>query len=536
MSDPNRKSIIRVFSAAAGVMLLAIALFYSGWMMSHVMGRVFHQGYLGCNGARYSIMARNVLRADLAAVNYAPLLNAALDTDPDPYLHHPPLLHWVIALSFYCFGETEDHARYIPYAFTLLNLILLFFLGRRITGSTLSGGFCALMGGALPLTSFYGAHIDVQGSPLVCCILAGLFCYLRWVKSNRRRDLFLLLFFMGAGTLFDWPALYLCGLCPLHLWLERRKTGLTALRAVRSLWPLIATGAFLFAVLALWLSTAAEPKGPSLYESVLHRSMRPSTFLDIGDPWMYVSDQFMRLMPQVHSLCPWPFWLVMLAGGLASVMRRARPGRASISRVLWILFLMGFIHIVIFPFGSLFHDYWIFLLMPWMAIASGVGLWRLLRLYDDRSRVLRAGSLLVVLVLTGSMVFAASHYAFERFAGEKDIEPYLLGKRIHEHVAPGEAVMINANFYNAPIPGEGDQYVLYKPALSYYADRVIRGEIQTVERFKEVLARRKDFAYFIFITDYGKSHGELLDYLKQHYPMEKQVKPGLLFFRLSTLQ
>lgn len=533
MSDPDRKDMYRVFAAAAGVLLLAGSLFYSGWMMSHVMGHGFHQGYLGSNGARYSIMARNVLRADVAAVNYVPLLNAIHDTDPDPYLHHPPLLHWTMALVFHLFGETEDNARLIPFVFTLLNLILLFFLGRRIIGSSLGGGLCALMGAALPLTSYYGAHIDVQGSPLVCFILAGLLCYCKWLDTEKGRYLFLLVVCMVVGTLFDWPALYLCGLCPLHLWLVRRKQGMGAISAGVKMWPLMLTGVILFALLAVWLSSAAEPKGPSLYESALHRSMKPSTFLDIGDPLAYLSDQFFKLLPAVHSLCPWPFLLLILSGALATRLQPARLRNESVAHTLWILFMLGFIHIIIFPFGSLFHDYWIFLLMPWLAIASGLALWRLAKLYDLRSRGLRIGSAMVVLLLTASLLIAASDYSFQRFTEEKDIEPYLLGKRIYEHVAPGEAVMLNANFYNAPVPGEKDRYVLYKPALSYYADRVIRGDIQSVELFKDVLVRRDDFAYFIFIQDYGKNHGELLNYLKKNYTLEKRVKPGLLFFRLD---
>ena len=213
-------------SSFFGVVLLFVSLTYSGWMMSHAFGGDFHRGYLGHNGARYSIMARNVLRYDVAEFSFVPLLNAACETEPDMYLHHPPLLHWVMAFVFRVFGEAEDHVRMVPCLFTLLNLVMVYLLGRRILGGSLPGGACALMAAALPMTSFYGAHIDVQGSPLVFCMLASTYCFCQWLVAFRKAWLFPSLVFLALGTLFDWPALYLCPLFPIYCWMSSRRLGI----------------------------------------------------------------------------------------------------------------------------------------------------------------------------------------------------------------------------------------------------------------------------------------------------------------------
>lgn len=531
MTDEELRKPTGRVAAVFGVLLLVAGLCYSGFMMYRGFGGFFQRGYLGYNGARYSIMARNVLRADLAATYYVPLLNAAEDPHPDPYLHHPPLLHWVMAVAFYCFGESEDQARAIPYAFTLMNLVLIFFLGRRLFRGALWGGICALLAAFMPLTSFYGAHIDVQGSPLIFFILAAVLCYMEWLDNGKKTYYVLAVVSLVVGTLFDWPALYLCALLPLHYWLTRRKEGGTWKETILKLGPFMATGVVLFVLLFAWLSLAAEPKGTSLFESFTHRTLNPSTFLDYGDPWQYLLKH--SCFPKTHSLCPWPFLFLIFLGWLLGLFSGKDRRDPHVSRMLWILFFLGTIHMVIFPFGTLFHDYWIFLYMPWVALAGCHAVRRIVGITKSGAGSARAVAVIVVVAVLVGVLYSGQHYTDQRYAVEGEIEPYLLGKKIHEHVAPGQAVMINADHYNQPIPGDTDRYVLFKPALSYYADRVIRGNIQTPELFHEMLKRRDDFTYFIFINLYGKRHAELFEELKKHYAVEKEIFPGLVFFRLK---
>jgi hypothetical protein len=525
MKPPSR------LASLLGLLLLTAALLYSGWMMLNVFGGVFKSGYLGHNGARYSIMARNVLRADLSAANYAPLLNPAQETDPDPYLHHPPLLHWVLALSFALFGESEDHARAVPYLFTLLSLILVFFLGNRLLGGDPWGGVCAALAAGLPLTSYYGAHIDVQGSPLTFCILGSLLFYCLWLQNPRRLWYVLAVVALIVGTLFDWPALYLCVLLPFHFWLRGRREGRTLIEAGRRMGWLIFAGAALFILLVIWLSTAGEPKGTSLYESLLHRSLMPTTFLDIGDPIAYLLKH--NCFDKTHTLCPWPFLLLIFLGWVLGFTRRSAFRNPERAQSLWLFFLLGTIHVVIFPFGTLFHDYWVFLYMPWLALAGGLAVQRIVRLPGAGRPALRALCIIVAVLALGGVLARAHFYSQSRFGAEEEIIPTQLGLKINAHVEPGQAVLTNADHFNQPIPGDEDRYVLFKPALSYYADRVVRGHVHTVESLENMLKRRDDFHYFIFVELYGGNQAELLNHLESTYPVHKRIEPGLIFFRLQ---
>ncbi|MBU0754812.1 MAG: glycosyltransferase family 39 protein, partial [Planctomycetes bacterium] len=531
MTEECPRKTAGLVATGLAVLLLVGALVYSGCMMSRAFDGYFKRGYLGHNGARYSIMARNVLRADLTAVNFVPLLNAAEDREYDHYLHHPPLLHWVIALSFYWFGENENNARAIPFVFTLLNLAALYCLGKLLFGNPVAGGFAAVIGASLPLTSYYGSHIDVQGSPLVFFILATVLCYLKWLEGGKKIYYGSAVLCLAVGTLFDWPALYLCLLLPLHHWFTHRSSGGNLWGSFKKLGPLIGVGFLLFSALFIWLSTAGDPKGTTLIESIVHRTVKPSTFLDIGNPWRYVWDHCS--FPKMHTLCPWPYLALVFIGWILGRFSGPLHRSSGLGRALWLFFILGAMHLFIFPFGALFHDYWIFLCLPWVALAGSSAVCRIIAVVNGgRTGARRVLSWLTGACILGLLLLSGHIYADQRFKEDIEIEPYLLGKKIHDNVAPGLAVMINADHYNQPVPGKEDRYVLFKPELSYYADRVIRGHIQTVEMFKDVLQRRDDFAYFIFIKHFKNHHPELYDYLEKNYPMEKEVYPGLLFFQL----
>lgn len=514
-----------------GITLLAAALVYAGWMMSRSLGGQYRRGYLGHNGARYSIMARNVLRCDLKTANFAPLLNMEDEEEPDPYLHHPPLLHWVLALVFHVFGETEDHARMVPYAFTLLNLVLLFLLGRRVLKSSFSAGLCALLAASLPMTSYYGIHIDVQGSPLVFFILACILCYLKWINGEGRTWLLLSLACLVLGTLFDWPAFYLCFLIPLHYWRIHKKENLSLINAAKKTAPFMAVGGLLFLILFLWLSVAVESKGTSLWGSVIVRTVKPDSHLEFGDPWRFFLNSVTTSCRNIHTLYPWAFLLLIALGW---ILRRNDPNEEDphyTSCSLRLLFLVGTCHLVFFPFGLLFHDYWVFLFVPWAALAGSLALSRL------ASRVKGRQGYAVLTLALCAVVIVGHLYSRDR-SKAGDPFPAYIGKVIHQVAKPGEAVLTNG-YFNSYVPGSEDRYMLSSPAYSYYADRVIRGVIWSRKIFEMVIQQRDDFAYFVFIPviqyneEQKKEEAKLLQFLNDRYEVVETNVKHILFFRLK---
>ena len=537
-----------------GWMLLVLALLYAGWMMSHGLGTNrqgvpirFQQEYLGHNGARYAIMARNALRCDTAAVAFAPLVNAEAETEPDPYLHHPPLLHWVVALVFRLFGETEDHARIVPFLFTLLNLVLLFLLAGRVLGNRLTGGIAAIIAALLPMTGYYGAHVDVQGSPLVAGLLGCLLFHRAWIDGGKSLHLAGALCCLITATLFDWPALYLCLLLPLHLRLFRKAEFPTFRAAFRRCLPYLLTGLLLFTALVIWLSLASSAKGTSLIESLLIRTVRPESPVDVGSKVDFVLRGLKDYcIPMVHSLYPWAFWIPVLLGLIARRIAREASPDPALRGWLTLLFALGLIHCIVFPFGLLFHDYWTFLFLPWAAFVMALGVMRTAAAVKALVSDLIAGaaaSAVTLTVLFGvilvGLVWAGTVHALDRYDPvHDDLRPFVLGTAIRKTVPVGDAVLTNERC-NPPLPGEGDRYSMIRPGYTYYADRVIRGTITSVERFEEVRGRRDDFGWFVFVKLRPGARGPeadeagLLDHLRNEGSVVTENR-WYVFFRLDT--
>jgi len=551
MADTKVKIDRGLPSSIAGVLLLIAALIYSGWMMSHGMGAIqpnadsearakpFQHDYLGRNGARYAMMARNVLRCDMSKACYAPLLNAEGEVTPDPYLHHPPLLSWVLALVFSIFGETENNARMVPYLFTLLNIVLIFILGRSIAGGAIGGGVCALMAASLPITSYYGAHIDVQGSPLVFCILACVLCYKAWLRSEAKRWLVLCCIFLAVGTMFDWPALYLCLLLPLHFYMTGKDDGVTFKKALIKTSPILITGFCFFVSLIAWLSLASKAKGTSLLESLMVRMFSPDNdpgLYNIESSWKFIldtiKDYWLEFTP---SLYPWPFLLLVVIALILGRFPNAREGECRRGRLTRLFLYLGVLHLVLFPFGVLFHDYWVFLLMPWVALTASLALLRTYRITRSKKGIIKGAGVILPVLMICALPLAGYTYSIERFE-RINIYHYFFGDTINKKTNPGEAVLTNYQC-NPPKPGTDDGYVLMQPACAYYADRVLRGLIRTRDGFEKMIEKRDDFTWFFFIKqlaveDPDEEHTKLLTYLQKKY---QTVEDNVYFciFRLK---
>src|SRR5262245_53505508 len=193
---------------ARGLLLLALLLAAVG--MAHTFREPFGRGWLGHNGARYAQIARNYERHGFLTLGGAPLLDAGepaggwrADGPHDVYAHHPPGLSLAIGALFRAFGAREDVARALPALATLLMVALLARLVGHVAGPE-AGGWAALAAACQPMVSVYGAHIDVQGAPVLCASLGVLLCYRRWLLGGDVRPLLLV---SAVGSFFDWYAL-----------------------------------------------------------------------------------------------------------------------------------------------------------------------------------------------------------------------------------------------------------------------------------------------------------------------------------------
>jgi len=116
-----------------------------------------------------------------------------------PYLEKPPLLYWLIALSYKIFGVNEFAARVIPSTFTALTCLSVFFAGKKL--QTTRTGFIASI---ILLTSIVFIMIGrvVFFDMLLTFFISGsLFLFYFWTQETRSGYLYSSYIFLGLAIL-----------------------------------------------------------------------------------------------------------------------------------------------------------------------------------------------------------------------------------------------------------------------------------------------------------------------------------------------
>lgn len=135
-------------------------------------------GLLDDNEGLYAEVAREMLRTGNFVI---PHLNTL------PYLEKPPLLYYLVALSFTLFGESEFAARMVPVSAAILCMLVLIFFGHRInrpqTGRLAAVMLVTGLGFAILSRTLM---IDVLLTALLSASL--IFLYL-WFEQDKRADL-----------------------------------------------------------------------------------------------------------------------------------------------------------------------------------------------------------------------------------------------------------------------------------------------------------------------------------------------------------
>jgi hypothetical protein len=472
--------------------LVALALAVAG--MAATFGGPFARGWLGHNGARYAQIARNYELNGLSHLRGAPLRNAAAaeavstgsPSQPDVYAHHPPALSMVVAVSFRWLGESEDSARLVPALATFLMLLLFARLVHLVAGAAVAG-LATLVAASQAMVSVYGAHVDVQGAPVLCLAVAVVLAYRRWRLGGSAWPLLVL---SALASAFDWYGLYAPVACALHLWFTDRSGRRAAL-------GLCAWALLLFAGWAAWLVTlpgmsverlrgAAGTRGA---EALLASDDR---LLQAARAWL---DHTGDLMPG------WPVLLLLallVLFGAASGRTNRRP--LGPRGLLALLLLPPLTHGLLFPAGMLQHGYWLF------GLPLGLGLGFALA----ASRLKPAVALVAV-----SVVVLAGLAGRQAVLDEQDPLAALVGEALANATAPGDVVL--TNYDTNPVAGtaaEGeDAYVLMRPEVTWYANRVVRGGIEAPDQLAAALLRRPDAGWFLEVPWPRPAGDDLLEAL-----------------------
>lgn len=461
--------------------LLALVLAVTG--MWATFGGPFARGWLGHNGARYAQIARNYERNGLAHLRAAPLRDAGAPDSarPDVYAHHPPALAMAVAVAFQWLGEDEDSARLVPALATLLMLMLFARLVHLVAGAAVAG-LATLAVASEAMVSVYGAHVDVQGAPVLCLSVGVVLAYRRWRLGGALWPLLLVSLLASA---FDWFGLYAPVACAAHLWFTDRGRRRAAI------------GLLTFAVLVFvaWVGWLVTLPGMSMGQLRRAAGVRGAGALIGVDDRLLVGVR--AWLADTGGLMPgWPVLLLLSLMVLVGVLRpsvepdddaASRGGRGPLGArgLLGLLLLPPLAHGLLFPAGMLLHSYWLF------GLPLGLGLGFALAV-----RRLRPG----VGLMAATVLVLAGLSARQDVLAERDELPMQVGETLARFTAPEDVILTNYDTNppaEAAADGEADDYVLMLPEVTFYSDRVVRGGIKGEAQLAAALRRRPDAVWFL---------------------------------------
>ena len=388
---------------------LLIYLIAWGGIMGLTLNHRFDRKF-DWNTSYFAVAARNLVRDGFVHLRGGVYLTAGehLNVDQrDFYAGHPPLTCWLLAGWMKAFGQRDWVIRALPLTFTLLNLLLLYALVRRIFGAPAAFAvtvICSL----LPMTAYYAQNVNME--PFVLTFMLGASLgYLAWARSGSRLGFILLCVCVILGCWTDWPMYIFAGFLAVAHFLRRRDLlaprgrtpggpedeDLTPARPLVSSLVLLILPLAVFLVFLVFIKINGASFGDVKARAVARMTDTREGFVQNANT---VLGGYEGLFKQIKHPKDWfiglftapalllaalgaLFWLhwsrgLSIAGGEA--------GRRAAFRILLCLILMQLVYTLAFPHGSSVHEFWqYYLIVPvavlagafctWLTVAGGEG-------------------------------------------------------------------------------------------------------------------------------------------------------------------
>lgn len=275
-----------------------------------------------------------------------------------PYLEKPPLLYWLIALSYHLFGVSVFSARLVPVTAAAITVLASFFFGKAL--KLAKAGWIAAIVLATSVGFILIGRVIIFDMVLTAVFAMSLFCFYLWYEKESRHYLwasyaFLALAFMTKGML---ATVLIPAIAVLFMLINK-----TPWRKFFKLFDII--GILIFLALTLpWviLATIKQP-GFAWDFFVNEQIMR---FLNKRYPNDYHHGPFYYyVIPLLVIMLPWTTLL-------PSLFRKEKTKDSKISslkKFLWIWFLIPF---VFFSISQAKAQYYIIIGIPPLALLLGL--------------------------------------------------------------------------------------------------------------------------------------------------------------------
>ena len=229
--------------------------------------------------------------------------------DGEPYLTKPPLIYWILAISYLLFGKMTEWSARFPLAITgILTVLLTYEFGKRYYSRRT--GFIA---GIALLSSYYfirTSQLAELDGILVLATLFGIYSMFRAEFDGEKKTLWWVLSFFSWGIAFllKW-VVFLMFLIPaliLILFLQKKQ-------GRRFEWKSFLIGIGVFLIICIpWCILVFDVVGAKevfkvLSEQASQRFIKPSK-INCGSPFFYFTHT-------TAAILPWTYLLLYLFAG-----------------------------------------------------------------------------------------------------------------------------------------------------------------------------------------------------------------------------
>ncbi|MEK7110989.1 MAG: glycosyltransferase family 39 protein [Patescibacteria group bacterium] len=381
------------------------------------------------NGVVYGQQAKNFLRFGYLPLKFgATLATADIRPDERKYLiHYTPALPVLISLSYGIFGISEMSTRLVPIIASLASVFLVVLLGKELI-SFRAGIIAGALMAVTPMFIYYGKN-PVHEIVLLPFALLAFYSYRRFLKTGKKGWWNILLLALTFAMLIGWPGYYAAGLIFIHGVLLQPKEKIKFFQL-----PLIAVTLL---TIFFFHSIILSPQATGDLQKIF--------FARLGGSSVGLIDFLTRELRYSINL------LTVSLLFLSSVWLVSNPKNKSI---ILLLGIFGLAHILIFRQAGYYHEYLLFPLLPFIALASAGTVDNLLKLFQ---------SLKIKLLIVGLILFLT---AKERLGYLQALSRSEYTKDIYEEaVEYGKIVKTHPD---AIVPMERDVYFVF------YADTVMK--------------------------------------------------------------
>lgn len=321
--------------------------------------------YVGPNAANfnnYSLIAKNYNLFGFLNTKFGEIISVTRDlpSNPEYYLHHPPLLSIIEALFFKTLGYSFWVGRLVVVLFSLGSLFLIFAIGKNILNKRFAW-ICAFVYVSTPGSVVFGKMIGQEPLVLFFSLMTAFFA-IKYLKNKSKKSVILIIISVILGTLSDWPMTYFSFLISVYLFIRKEiKLGLIILFASLGT-------ALLFLIYVYFMMSGFSDIGHAIAIRTLG-SLINQPFWAIK--WILIIIlRFVVYFNPILTLFAFYYLLKNLS------IKRVKKENILVPIVL-IFFGFGLIHILLYPEGSFGHPYWIYYLIPFIVFSSSFVLFNL---------------------------------------------------------------------------------------------------------------------------------------------------------------